>query len=68
MFQVSSPSTIYRWLDEGGKNGEPDFPSPVKIMGGTAWIREEIHTYMAVIKKNRDEKLGLLPEPPTKDK
>jgi predicted DNA-binding transcriptional regulator AlpA len=51
-------------MDEGGKKGQPDFPTPVKIRGGTAWIREEIHAYMDMLEKIRDEKSGLLPEPP----
>lgn len=55
-YQVSR-STIYRWVDEGGKRGAPDFPSPVKIGGGAAWIREEIHAYEAEVERIRDETL-----------
>lgn len=62
IFQVSR-STIYRWLDEGGKDGEPDFPTPVQIHGGPAWIREEIHRYMDDVKRIRDVKMGLLDDP-----
>ena len=54
MFQVSR-STIYRWVAEGGRKGEPDFPTPVKIHGGSAWIREEIHAYMDAVKAIRDK-------------
>ncbi len=55
-FQASR-TTIYRWVDEGSKNDLPDFPSPVKIHGGNAWIREEIHAYEAEVRRIRDETL-----------
>ena len=60
MFQVSQ-STIYRWVEQGGRKGEPDFPTPVKIHGGSAWIREEIHAYMEAVKAIRDRDEGVVP-------